>query len=435
MNMIPKVDGTAHPRRWRNLFQAQDFAWILFVGALLAGTPERNYNADILLPVIGAFQIIEPRLRVFASKRGQFFSLVLKLALSYLLVGYTHTLDSPYYSIFLVPVVSAATSYGLATVVLVTLIASLAYLSFLLPFYTPNWNALPESLYDILCLRVSFFAIIAFVVYDQARAKRQEMVRTKEAADRLAESNQSLQRAQASLRRSERLAALGQLTAGLAHELRNPLGTIKASAEMLNQKSVLDNPQIATEMASYIESEVDRMNSLITSFLNFARPLEIHPVMGDLHEVVAETVRRQAPAAFSKGVAITFAIAPEAAHFTFDPAVLPIALGNLIQNAIQASPAGGTVTIDAVKVDGQIEISIEDKGAGISPQNLENIFNPFFTTKPDGVGLGLAIVSKIVDEHQGKIIPASILGEGTSFRVILPADVAGSRDAPSVTGP
>jgi len=391
-----------------HIFRAQDLAWLLFVGALLWGLPETNYNATILIIVIGAFQVIEPRLNLFASRRGQFFSVAVKLVLSYLLVGYTHTFDSPLWSIFLVPLVAAATFFEFTAVVIVTLIASASYFSFVL--LVPNTYVMPPDLYSVLSLRVSFFAIIAFVVFEQARAKRREMERTKEA-------NKNLQQAQVSLRRSERLAALGQLTAGLAHELRNPLGTIKASAEMLNQETLLETPQVMKEMASYIESEVDRMNSLITSFLNFARPLEIHPVMADLQEVVADVIRRL-PA--SKGVAVEGSVAPDARNFLFDPATLSIALSNLIQNAIQASTPGTTVRVTAKKLDAEIEITVEDQGEGISPQNLENIFNPFFTTKSNGVGLGLAIVSKIIDEHHGKITASSTVGQGTTFRITLP---------------
>lgn len=418
--MLPTLSAGEVPGRgFRSLFHAQDFAWLLFVGTLLVTAPETNYNATILLIVIGAFQIIEPRLRIFSSSRGQLWSIVLKLAFSYLLVGYTHGVDSYYYSIFLVPVVAAATSYRFAMVLLFTGIASLAYLSFL---FWINWSIYvpPEGgLVSLLSLHVSFFALIAFLVFDQARAKREEMTRTEEAALRLSESNRNLQQAQASLRRSERLAALGQLTAGLAHELRNPLGIIKASAEMLNQKSVLEKPQIATEMASYIESEVDRMNGLITSFLNFARPLELHPVMADLNEVVAELARRQSTPAASRNVSLKVEIAPEASHFLFDPALLSIALSNLLQNAIQASRPGGTITIRATRSQDEIEILVADQGEGISAQNLENIFNPFFTTKSNGVGLGLAIVSKIVDEHQGKISATSEVDKGTTFRITL----------------
>ncbi len=144
---------------------------------------------------------------------------------------------------------------------------------------------LPPGQISLMCLRVSFYAIVAFVVYEQAKAKRDEMARTQEAAERLAESNRNLRLAEASLRRSERLAALGQLTAGLAHELRNPLGTIKASAEMLTKESTRSRPEVMSEMAGYIGSEVDRMNGLVSSFLDFARPLQIRPVKADLRTV------------------------------------------------------------------------------------------------------------------------------------------------------
>ena len=404
-------------RRLQALFRAQDFAWLLFVGTLLATTPETNYNATILLVVIGAFQITEPRLPLFASKRGQIYSLLLKLIFSFLFVGYTHGIESPYYSIFLVPVVSAATSYGFYVVLGVTAIAGIGYLSFL---FIPTTYEPADGLYSLLSLHVSFFAIIAFLVFDQARAKRLEMVRTKEAADRLIESNRNLQMAQASLRRSERLAALGQLTAGLAHELRNPLGTLKASAEMLNQETVLSKPQVVTEMASYIESEVDRMNGLITSFLNFARPLEIHATAANLQTVLVDLIRNQSPLAADRSVSLSIDVAPDSEQFQFDPSLLSIALSNLIQNAIQASPPGTTVKVISRRIGDGIEISVEDQGVGISPQNLENIFNPFFTTKPEGIGLGLAIVSKIVDEHGGKITTTSTVGQGTTFRIVLP---------------
>ena len=134
-----------------------------------------------------------------------------------------------------------------------------------------------------------------------------------------------------------------------------------------------------------------------------------------------ELVRHQSPSAASRNVALNVTIAPEASLFFFDPALLLIALSNLLQNAIQASRPGGTIAVNAAKSQGKIEILVADQGEGISPKNLENIFNPFFTTKANGVGLGLAIVAKIVDEHQGEISASSDLGKGTTFRIVLPA--------------
>src|ERR1700734_755312 len=121
-------------RRLRSFFKVGDFAWLLFVAILLATAPETNYNADIILPLTGAFQIIEPRLKIFRSRRGQIISLGLKLMLSYLLVGWSHSAESYYYQIFLIPVVSAAATLELGGVIAMTAIAGLAYFSFLPPF-------------------------------------------------------------------------------------------------------------------------------------------------------------------------------------------------------------------------------------------------------------------------------------------------------------
>jgi signal transduction histidine kinase len=246
------------------------------------------------------------------------------------------------------------------------------------------------------------------------------MKRTQEAAERLAESNRNLRAAQASLRRSERLAALGQLTAGLAHELRNPLGTIRASAEMLTKASTQSRPEVMSEMAGYIRSETDRMNSLIASFLDFARPLRIRPIEADLMPVLEDVVRVLEDAANSHGVRLKIHVADDASRFTFDPELLRLAISNLVQNAIQASPADTTVEVRAEGSAQNVLIFVSDQGEGIQPQHLENIFNPFFTTKANGVGLGLAIVAKIVDEHQGRIQVFSEVGNGTTFEMSLP---------------
>ncbi len=412
----------AASRRWK--LRVQDFAWLLWlllIALLIATAPETNYDALILLPLIGAFQIASSRLKLFSSRAGQVTSIAVKLVLSWLLIGFTHPVDSYYSSIFLIPVVSAATIFDLTGVIVVTGIACLAYFSFLLPIFFDygKYELMPQQI-SFMSLNASFYAIVAFLVYEQAKAKRDEMKRTEEAAERLAESNRNLVLAEASLRRSERLAALGQLTAGLAHELRNPLGTIKASAEMLTKESTKQRPEVMSEMAGYIGSEVDRMNGLIASFLDFARPLQIRPVTADLGSVFEDVVRQQADLAGARQVALTISTNGEPISFVFDPDLLKLAVSNLVQNAIQASGSGQTVEIRAASVDEKVMIFVSDRGEGIQPEHLENIFNPFFTTKPQGVGLGLAIVAKIVDEHQGRITLFSEVGTGTTFEMALP---------------
>ncbi|MGC2659953.1 MAG: ATP-binding protein [Bryobacteraceae bacterium] len=408
------------------LLQFQDVIWILFVAILIATTQESNHDLTILVILIGAFQIAEPRFKIFASPRGQIASIAIKMILIYLLIEFTHGLDSPYHPLLLIPIISAATIFELPGVLVVCLLACLAYAtSFLL--YT-FWTSQPPPLQDLQLggLRMGVYALVGLLVYQQAKAKREEMRRTETAAERLAQTNRDLREAQASLRRSERLAALGQLTAGLAHELRNPLGTIKASAEMLTEKSTLARPEVMSEMAGYIATETDRVNGLISNFLDFARPLQIHPVISDLHSVIADVVRQQGDLATKNEVTVSVKEAPSLNKFCFDPDLLKIALSNLLQNAIQASPANSTVEIRAEPANENVRIVVADRGKGIAAEHRENIFNPFFTTKSQGVGLGLAIVSKIVDEHQGQIHLDSQLGQGTTFTLTLPKEQHGT---------
>ncbi len=257
---------------------------------------------------------------------------------------------------------------------------------------------------------------LANTLAEDLRAQTRE---SRRAADHLAAANEQIQHAEEALRRSDRLAALGQLSAGLAHELRNPLGTIRASAEMLGRNLSGEN-EVAREMAGFISSEVDRANSLITRFLQFARPLELRPQKADLTQTLDRAValvEREAPA-----IAIYKNYAPEIPPFPFDAELLERVFYNLILNATQATPAGGAVTVKTRSTNGFAEIAVIDRGAGIQPEHLNSIFNPFFTTKPEGVGLGLAIVAKIVDEHGGKIAVESEPGKGSIFRVLLPME-------------
>lgn len=406
-------------RRW---IRPTDFAWVLFVFILLVSS-ETNYDATILLILIGAFQIIEPRLQPFSTRRGQIASLTVKLLLGYLLLGWTHTIFSTFYPIFLLPVISAATTLEIGAVLLVAIIACLAYFSFLLPIYI-DWSRfeLPPDHLSVMATRAAFFVIVAVLVFEQAKAKRNQMERTEQAARQLAESNSSLRKAEVSLRRSERLAALGQLTAGLAHELRNPLGTIHASAEMLTKQATRDRPEVMAEMADYIRTEADRMNALVGHFLDFARPLRIHPASADFRSVVDSVFREQEPLARTREVVLQ-AAGEDSMSFVFDADLMRLAISNLVQNAIQASTAGQHVTVSYQRNDDFVRINVSDEGTGIDPQHLENIFNPFFTTKPQGVGLGLAIVAKIVDEHGGRIRAASTQGAGTQFEITLPAEL------------
>ena len=240
----------------------------------LAGVSPTLSGAELqLLAALAVLQVLEPRIPRLNRLGGHVFAILLKLTLGYLLIGVSGGVTSSYYMILLVPVVSAATSLGARGATLITLATGLSYLSFLLYVDWQSMTLLPEDIRELL-LRVLFLCLISFLTFQLVKANRTQALRYQAVAEELAEANRSLQLAEAAIRRSERLAAMGQLTAGLAHELRNPLGTMRASAEVLQQNVAKEN-DVARELAGFIATEVDRTNSLITRFLDFARPLKL----------------------------------------------------------------------------------------------------------------------------------------------------------------
>lgn len=388
---------------------------LLFTALALFG-PHRDLPTILLLSGLGAFQLLEPRLRL-SSIKGSIASFAVKLVLCYLLIGWTDGISSRYYWVLFLPVISAATTLNLIGTLLASVLASGAYLSFLY-FLGPD-QFLPPSEYPELAMRGLILLVIGFLTQQLAEANRLAAQEAKIAAEQLAVANRHLREAEATVRRSERLAALGQLSAGLAHEIRNPLSTIKTSAEMLAQNVPSDNG-LAHEMAGFISSEVDRTNSLVTRFLDFARPLSVRLEKTDLTQLIDRAVSDIEKHSPPLDVTIYKNYAPDIPPFRLDGQLMERVVYNLLLNAAQASPAQGTVTVKTRQFNSTVEIAVIDRGPGIEPKHLENIFNPFFTTKPTGVGLGLAIVSKIVDEHGGKITVESEPGEGSVFRVYLP---------------
>ena len=407
-------------RFWR-IIRPQDIVWIALFAGLAIWRPDLTPEATVVLIGLGLMQIIEPKIPFFGSRQGSIFSFLIKLALWYILMGWTDGIQSPYYWLMLLPVMSAATSLGLSGLVVAVALACGAYLSFLLFL---RQNQYVEWSY--LILNEATFPIAGFLTYELLEANRAATRKAQLAAAQLAEANQQLQAAEAQVRRAERLAALGQLSAGLAHEIRNPLSTIKGSAEML-LKNVDANGAVAHELAGFISTEVDRTNALVTRFLDFARPLALHLEKTEITEVIDEAVAQVEKHTPPLDVSIYKNYSPDIPPLLIDRQLIERVLYNLILNAAQASPAQSSVTVKTLQLGQTLEISVIDRGTGIAPKDRESIFNPFFTTKSSGVGLGLAIVSKIVDEHGGQIDVESEPGAGSVFRVFLPVRDNGNR--------
>ena len=408
------------PRRW---VRPLDLVWLALFAALGAVTPAPAPQEIAVLTLFALLQIVEPKAPWFATDRGTVTAALLKVGLSWALIGWTGAISSSYWVILVLPVITAAITLNAAGTAGVTLLSCLAYLSFLFYVDPTRYELTPQALGEI-GLRVAVLPLVALLTQQMAEVNRVEARRYQAAAAQLEAANRNLQEAEAAVRRTERLAALGQLTAGLAHEMRNPLGTIRASAEMLSKNIAAEN-DIARELAGFISSEVDRTNSLITRFLEFARPVRLRLIETDLTQVIdgaiEELSRRNPPLPVTvhRNYSLDTPRAPA------DAELIGRVVYNLLLNAAQATPPGGTVTVRTRAVEGYAEILVIDRGSGIERKNLESIFNPFFTTKPDGVGLGLPIVSKIVDDHGGRITVESEPGQGTVFRVYLPVPAPG----------
>jgi signal transduction histidine kinase len=401
-----------HKLAWMHLL------WLAFLIGLALLKPVFEIHKQLTLLALGLFQIFEHRFISLVPVRGRAYSVILKIVLASVVVNCTGGIESSYYLIYYLPVVTAAMFFeGWATLVW-TAVTSATYCSFLI--WVPWWDyELTAEGATELAIRNLFFFLAAIVVNRFVTENRRQ-------AETLAETNRRLAQIQEEARRSERLAALGQLSAGLAHEIRNPLGVIKGSAEMLNKK-LQATDSVTAELAGYISSEVNRLNTIVSRFLDFARPheLNLHPQeITALVERALKAVRDRWPEA---RVQVERHYAENLPLVPVDGDLCEQVFTNLFLNAYEAMEAKGgklQVRIAAAHSDGRpgVEVEVEDSGPGIAPELRGQIFNPFFTTKTSGVGLGLSIVSKIVDDHRGRIRLASEPGKGARFRVFLPVE-------------
>ena len=225
------------------------------------------------------------------------------------------------------------------------------------------------------------------------------------------------------VRHSEKLAAIGELAAGVAHEIRNPLSSIKGFARFLAHS--LSDRTREKEYAEIMIKEVDRINSVVNDLLTFARPLEPELASTDLFELIEHTVRLLETDARSHNIKIRSKINPDLNSFLLDANQITQALLNLMLNALQEVDDGGTVEVGADVDDSgsHLHIWVEDDGLGIPHDKKKKIFDPFFTTREKGTGLGLAIVRKIVENHGGELqVESPLPGKtgGSRFTITLP---------------
>jgi len=218
--------------------------------------------------------------------------------------------------------------------------------------------------------------------------------------------------------KAEHLATLGELATGLAHEIRNPLAGISGVIEIIGRDLPSTSP--ARAVVKDVRQEISQINRIVSDLLETARPRPPQIRRGDLNTTVEHAVMLARQQALSKPIIIDLkknALLPEVEH---DSDQIHQVLLNLLLNAIQAIDKKGFIEVALEQERDQVTIAVKDNGRGISPQNLGNIFRPFFTTKGNGTGLGLSLARRIVEEHGGKIEVTSSLGRGTRFVVSLP---------------
>jgi two-component system, sporulation sensor kinase E len=227
---------------------------------------------------------------------------------------------------------------------------------------------------------------------------------------------------EARLRRAESLASLTTLAAGVAHEIKNPLGSIGIHIQLI-QKALADEELDRERVLGFVDvvnEEVDRLNRIVVDFLFAVRPVDVQPDRSDINQIIRELMEFLRYEVKEHGVETEALLAEDLPELDLDEKFVKQALMNLVKNSLAAMPDGGKLTFSTERRGDEVLLRISDTGEGISEENLGKIFEPYFTTKDFGSGIGLTLVYKVVKEHKGEISVTSHPGEGTTFSILFP---------------
>lgn len=236
------------------------------------------------------------------------------------------------------------------------------------------------------------------------------------------EQSAALDAARRRLSETEKLAALGQLSAAIAHEVRNPLGVIRSAAQSLGETPA--DGDDARRAAAFIVSEADRLNGVVSSVLAFARPLKVQRRPSPVEQIIDRALLLVRDDVATKRIRLERRAGAEATLLDVDPDLVTQALFSLLHNAVESVGDGGAIRLATAKEASTVAIEVDDTGPGIPAELRGRIFEPFFTTRPHGTGLGLAIVRQIVEAHEGTVAAGDAVGGGACFTVRLPLAAA-----------
>lgn len=317
--------------------------------------------------------------------------------------------------LYYLPIVFAAISFGWVGGLLAAVASALCYV----PHILMAWGHNPEYTANQYAEIVVFFLVgaVTGVLSDRERKRRQQLQKSTE---ELSKVYRELQDSFEQLKRADRLSAVGQLSAGLAHEIRNPLASIEGAVDVLEKDQGSGDRK--AEFLSIIKKECRRLNGLLSNLLDFARPRQPRIKVMHVRKVIDSVVSLAAHTGERKGVSIQVRVPEDLPTIKGDIEQLQQVILNLTLNAIQAMPEGGNITLAAEQANEQFAIRVVDEGSGVEEEDVDRIFDPFYTTKPAGTGLGLAVAHQIIRQHGGVIKAERNPEKGMTFSVLLPLD-------------
>ena len=343
------------------------------------------------------------------------------LATVIILITLLHNLSSIEGPIFLninqrlyyIPIVLAAYWFGLKGALVCSIISTFLYPHHGhyhwpdRPFYTLNQYA--------EMMMFNLIAIVTGILSDLEKRQRRKYEQT---ATELKVAYQQLQDTFEQVRMADRLSALGQLSAGMAHEIRNPLGSIKGGIEIIEEGISPESNKY--EFIQIIKKEINRLDRKISDFLKYAKPASPEMRRSSINRIVDSVVSLVEKRAEQEDVLITTKPAHQLPDLLVDSEQIRQALLNIVLNAIQAIEEGGKIEVETSLQEDSLYIAIADNGSGIPEENIARLFDPFFTTKDEGTGLGLSITFQIIKAHGGEIEVKRNETRGSRFTIKLP---------------
>ncbi|HBW34994.1 ATP-binding protein [Desulfosporosinus sp. BICA1-9] len=334
-------------------------------------------------------------------------------------VDYHILLQFAYY----LPVIYAAMRFGPAGGIISSFVITLLFL----PLMTHFQHTMTPAAKYTQWVEVGLINVIGwltgFLTEEERKAKRKyqrALTVQKELVEKLKREGQERERLEGEIRQTERVIALGHMSAGLAHEIRNPLGIMKVSIQMLAQEKSDDG--VVTEYCRVLLEECERLNRLMSEFLTFARPKELVRERIPVGKLLDEEVSLIQPTLWQKNIELEQARnSIDRQEVEVDPDQMKQVILNILLNAIDAQGEGGVIHLEGVQQDGLVGFAVSDEGPGISPDAMPYIYDPFFTTKEKGTGLGLSVVHRILDQHGGKISATNRSKRGVRVEILLPS--------------